>query len=328
MIMRTMITLIMIMTTVMRITGTITAIITSMMTTSIMAIPIMIMPIMITPIMTMRIMITPIMTTTITTMRMARIAAAGMTINMIMITSTIMATTRMPTAISMAEPQEFQRLHWFSPAFPVGGYAYSHGIEKAVETGDITGGESLAGWIDGILRLGAGRNDAILLAEAWRLQGGAGQTRQQPALLDLAELGMALCLSQERRLETAQQGAAFFALVASSWPHPAWPGWPDGVELPYPVAVGIAGAVHGQPLQPLISAYLQAFATNLLAAGIRLAVIGQNEAQTRLAGFMPTIAGLAAEAPALTVEDLGGMAMRGDLMSLRHETQTTRLFRS
>lgn len=237
----------------------------------------------------------------------------------------IMATS---TATSMAEPQEFQRLHWFSPAFPVGGYAYSHGIEKAVETGDITGGESLAGWIDGILRLGAGRNDAILLAEAWRLAGGAGQALTLSGLRDLAELGMALCLSQERRLETAQQGTAFFALVASSWPHPAWPGWPDGVDLPYPVAVGIAGAVHGQPLQPLISAYLQAFATNLLAAGIRLAVIGQNEAQTRLAGFLPAIAGLAAETPGLTVEDLGGMAMRGDLMSLRHETQTTRLFRS
>lgn len=244
---------------------------------------------------------------------------------MITMTTPIMP---MATPTNMTETAEFQRQHWFSPAFPVGGYAYSHGIEKAVETGDITRGESLTGWIDGILRLGAGRNDAILLAETWRQAGGAGRGLDAGAVLELAELGMALGLSQERRLETAQQGAAFYALVASSWPHPDWFAWPDGREIPYPVAVGLAGAIHGQALRPLLAAYLQAFAANLLAAGIRLAVIGQSEAQSRLAGLLPAIAAVSDEALASSPDDLGGMALRGDLMSLRHETQTSRLFRS
>lgn len=236
--------------------------------------------------------------------------------------------TAMVTRTSMTETAEFQRQHWFSPAFPVGGYAYSHGIEKAVETGDITRGESLARWIDGILRLGAGRNDAILLSEAWRRAGGESGTADLAAILDLAELGIALGLSQERRLETAQQGAAFYALVASSWPHPDWIDWPDGRDLPYPVAVGLAGAIHRQPLRPLLGAWLQAFAANLLAAGIRLAVIGQAEAQARQASLLPILSALADEALTASLDDLGGMAIRGDLMSLRHETQTTRLFRS
>lgn len=222
---------------------------------------------------------------------------------------------------SMTDAAEFQRLQWFSPTFPVGGYAYSHGIEKAIETGDIHNGASLAGWVSDILRLGAGRSDAILLSEAWR------QAHDLPALQGLAELGIALGLSSERRLETAQQGAAFFALIRAAWPHDDLPAL-DDAALPYPVAVGVAGRVHGQPLSALATAYVQAFAANLIAAGLRLAVIGQSEAQVRLAALQPIIARVADEAETADLDDLGGMAFRSDLMSLRHETQTTRLFRS
>lgn len=316
----------------MAITGTIMAMTTIMATTSTMATAM--------GMITIRIMVMRMLTSTITTIRiitpMAMAVVAGTTITGMtitgMTTSTII-TTGMVTATNMADQAEFQRLHWFSPAFPVGGYAYSHGIEKAVETGDISIGLDLTGWIDGVLRFGAGRNDAILLGEAWRragkaTNGGDGAAPALPGLLALAELGMALGLSQERRLETAQQGAAFLALAVSSWPHPHWPEWPDGVEIPYPVAVGLAGAIHAQPLEPLLAAYLQAFATNLIAAGIRLAVIGQNEAQRRLASLQPVISDLVEETRNAGLDDLGGMAIRGDLMSLRHETQTTRLFRS
>jgi len=228
-------------------------------------------------------------------------------------------TTDMVT--STAETQEFQRQHWFSPAFPVGGYAYSHGIEKAAETGDVRDAASLAAWISGVLRLGAGRADAILLAEAYRRDTLGGWR-------DVAELAYALGLSAERRLETAQQGAAFLGLIRTSWPHDGLPEWHRSEPIPFPVAVGIAGRLHGQPLEQLITAYLQAFAGNLIAAGIRLAVIGQSGAQTVLANLAPVILPLAREAASASLEDLGAMGFRSDLMSLRHETQATRLFRS
>lgn len=231
------------------------------------------------------------------------------------------------TATSMADAAELQRLAWFSPAFPVGGFAYSHGIEKAVETGDVTGADSLAGWISSILRHGAGWNDAVLIGEAWRRSGELDRAIRVRELAELAELGAALSLSRERRLETVQQGAAFHRLVQSAWPHPDLPDFCD-IDLPYPVAVGVAGRLHGQPLNPLIAAYLQAFAGNLIAAGIRLSVVGQQGAQIKLAELMPAIAGLSDNAATSTLDDLGGMTFRSDLMSLRHETQQVRLFRS
>lgn len=231
------------------------------------------------------------------------------------------ATTTGTTATSMADTLEFQRQHWFSPGFPVGGYAYSHGIEKAAETGDVKDAATLQAWISGVLRLGAGRSDAIVLAQTFRRESVAGW-------LELAELAHALGLSAERRLESAQQGAAFYGLVQSSWPHEALPAWPDGEALPYPVAVGIAGRAHGQPLEPLLQAYLLGFASNLIAAGIRLAIIGQSGAQSAIAALAPVILTLAREAAPSSLDDLGAMAFRSDMMSLRHETQVTRLFRS
>lgn len=227
----------------------------------------------------------------------------------------------------MSAEHEFQRQSWFSPAFPVGGYAYSHGIEMAVATGDVHDAATLTGWISDILACGAGRSDAILLAESWRaMQDQADNGAAQIA--SLAELGTALAQSSERRLETLQQGASFLAVIRQAWPHPALDALDREEELPYPVVVGLAGSVHGQPLQPLIAAYLQAFASNLIAAGIRLAVIGQTEAQARLASLHPLILRLAASTSGMGLADLGSCAFRADLMSIRHETLEARLFRS
>jgi urease accessory protein len=228
------------------------------------------------------------------------------------------------TIISMADRQALQRLAWFSPAFPVGGYAYSHGLEKAVESKDVTDPPSLTAWIKDILLLGAGRNDAILVAKALRAMS------QKQALQDLADLGLALALSRERRLETSQQGAAFYRLVALAWPHPDLPVLDEALiaALPYPVAVGMAGGAHRHDLVPLVTAYLQAFASNLMAAGLRLGVVASSEAQIRLASLAETIETLAQFSGKAGLDDLGGMVFRADLLSILHETQETRLFRS
>ncbi len=149
------------------------------------------------------------------------------------------------------------------------------------------------------------------------------------ALQDLSDLALALSQAAERRLESAQQGASFLALVRRAWPHERlatlW--LEEGREIAFPVAVGLAGGLHGQPLDALAQSYLQAFAGNLLAAGIRLAIIGQSEAQQRLAELQPLILE-AAQASALPLSALGGSALMADLMALRHETLNGRLFRS
>lgn len=216
-------------------------------------------------------------------------------------------------------------LCWLSPAFPVGAYAYSHGLEWAVEAGDVRDEATLESWLGALLLDGAGRNDAILLCEAHR----AAAADDRPRLEAAAELGLALAPSGELRLETAQQGRSFLTAALASWPEPSLAALTAGLdEVAYPVALGAAAACHRVPLHETARGHLTAFAGNLVSAGIRLAPIGQTAGQRILARLVPRLARLADEAEAFGLDDLGGSCFRADLGSFRHETQYTRLFRS
>jgi urease accessory protein len=207
-------------------------------------------------------------------------------------------------------------LAWLSPAFPTGAYAYSHGLEFAVESGDITGGDTLRAWLVDVLVHGSGRNDAILLRHAHRASGDTS------SLGEIAELAAALAPSRERRAETLDQGTAFVA-AAAPW-HPR--NLPSRVA--YPVAVGAMAGAHGIAEDATTAAYLQAFATNLISAAVRLVPLGQSTGLRVLAALEPVILDVARASCAATLDDLGGCAFRSDLAAMRHETQYTRLFRS
>ena len=143
---------------------------------------------------------------------------------------------------------------WLSPAYPVGGFSYSHGLEWIAETGGVRDAATLGDWIEDILRLGAGRTDAIFLAEAWRAVAGA----DTQLLHEVAELVAAFAPSAERHLETMAQGTAFLTATQAVWPHPALaPLMADGLQVAYPVAVGASAAAHGLPLPPTAQAFVQ-----------------------------------------------------------------------
>jgi urease accessory protein len=216
-------------------------------------------------------------------------------------------------------------LIWLSPAYPVGGFSYSHGLEWTVEAGKVRDAATLGGWVEDILRHGAGRSDAILLAEAWR----AVAENDARRLAEAVELVAALAPSAERRLETLAQGAAFLAATRTVWPSPALDRLAEQVaEVAYPVAVGACAAAHALPLAPTARAFMQAFAANLVSAGVRLVPLGQTDGLRVLARLEPLIPALAAAALAARLEDVGGAAVMADIASMRHETQYTRLFRS
>jgi len=213
-------------------------------------------------------------------------------------------------------------LAWLSPAFPTGGYAYSHGLEWAIETNDITDGATLRAWIDTIIRRGAGRSDAILLRHAHRA------ANDIAALQTLNELALAACPSRERQAESIGQGNAF-RLAAAPWQ-------PDNLrrlavltpDIAYPVAIGaLAGAQH-IPEDMACAGALQAFVANLISAAVRLVPLGQSTGLAVLAALEPAITETAEATRHATRDDLGGACFRSDLASLRHETQYTRLFRS
>jgi urease accessory protein len=214
---------------------------------------------------------------------------------------------------------------WLSPAYPVGAYSYSHGLEWAVEAAQVLDAAGLASWIEDLLVHGAGRSDLILLAAAWRAMG-AGDMR---ALAEVAELAAAFAPSAERRLETLAQGGAFLAATLAAWPRPELEALAQtGRDIAYPVAVGACAAAHGLPLAETAQVFAQAFAANIVSAGVRLIPLGQSDGLRVLARLEPLIPQVVAAALGAGLDDIGGAAITADIASMRHETQYTRLFRS
>ena len=88
------------------------------------------------------------------------------------------------------------------------------------------------------------------------------------------------------------------------------------------------GAVHAIPLSPLLHAFLHALTSNWISAASRLIPLGQTDSQRVLAALEPVVSETARRAMPATLDDLGSATFRGDLASMKHETQYTRLFRS
>lgn len=213
----------------------------------------------------------------------------------------------------------FVRLQtWLSPAFPVGSFAYSHGLESAVAAGFVADGPGLADWLATLLEMGSGWNDAVLFAEAWHRAGGDG-------LDEVAALAEALAGSAERHLESIGQGSAFLA-ASRPWVSAAQARLP--AACPYCIAVGALAGAQGVPLGDALAAYLNAFVGSLLQASIRLGVVGQIGAVEILAGLEPCILATAARAETSGLDDLGTATMLSDIAAMQHETHYSRLFRS
>ena len=203
-------------------------------------------------------------------------------------------------------------VQWLSPAFPVGGYAYSHGLEWAISAGDITSAEDLQRWIGTVLTEGAGRTDAILLAQA---------LRPEADLAALSALAQALAASRERLVETLDQGRALGQTIAALTGQPL-------PEMPYPVALGAAARGLGLPAEPVVALYLHAFASALVQAAVRFVPLGQTEGQAVLAALHPVILQVAAKAVQAGIDQIGSGAFRSDLAAMRHEAMDVRIFRT
>lgn len=210
-------------------------------------------------------------------------------------------------------------LAWMSPAFPVGAFSYSGGLEKAVEDRRICDAEGLQLWIDTSLTCGTLWNDAVLLAHAWRSH------NDTEALSDVSELARALAGSAERYRETVLLGDAFVE-AAKAWPHAVFARLPPSPT--YPVAIGAIAAAHDVGVEDAVAAYLHAGVSQFVSAGIRLGIAGQRDGVSILAQLEKTVAVIAARAAISTLDDLGSATIIADTASMRHETQTTRLFRS
>jgi urease accessory protein len=213
---------------------------------------------------------------------------------------------------------------WLSPAFPVGSFAYSQGLESAVEDGDIHDARSLGGWLVDLLTFGAPRADAVLFAESFR----AAEAEDWEALAEANELAIALANSAERRLETTAQGAAFVVAARAAGDCEPLRQLSLAERAAYPTAVASAAAGHRLPLEASLQAFILAQIAAAVSAVVRLGPIGQTDGQKIQATLIPRIRALAREAAGSRLADLGSCAFRSEIAAMRHETQYSRLFRS
>jgi urease accessory protein len=204
-------------------------------------------------------------------------------------------------------------MQWLSPGFPVGAFAYSHGLERVIDSGDISDIASLEAWLRNLIPYGGGHADVVLLASAYNTEA--------HGLIALNNTALAFAASSERLLETTQQGAAFAQTVDAIW----------GTELgpmAYPVAVGRAAKLQALPLDLTARMYLHAFAANLISAAVRLVPLGQTDGQRLLSDLAALISDTAQQAIEHSPDDLASHCFAADIAAMQHETQYSKVFRT
>ena len=223
----------------------------------------------------------------------------------------------MATAGPMATPTDADILtltQWLSPAYPVGGFAYSHGLEAAIDAGTVTNSRDTEAWISDVLEHGSGWNDALFLVAAYNAQ-------DKDELINADSIARAFCATSERLMETDLLGQAFGNVTKGVWEL-------DLGQFTYPVSVGQAARLQNLPVALTTKMFLQAFASNLVACATRLVPLGQTDAQSVIRQLTPLCAQVAARAQKASLDELGSTAFLADLASMKHETQYSRIFRT
>ena len=217
-------------------------------------------------------------------------------------------------AITTEPRQLLQLLAFMSPAFPVGGFAYSHGLERAIDDGVVASADEVREWIESLLVHGSGWNDAVLFAQAF--------DADEVARTKIDELALALAASRERALETSDLGQSFMKAAETMSL-----GKGENFQT-YPVAVAAICKLAGIDMRAGLLVYLQAFSNNLIAVAVRLVPLGQTKGLEVMRDLMPVISRTAEQALAAGLDDLGSSALLADIASMKHETQYSRVFRS
>ena len=236
------------------------------------------------------------------------------------------------TTIRMTEgtaPAGLLHTLWLaSPALPVGGFSYSEGLEAAVDAGLVSDEASAADWLVDQLHLGLARSDLAVVAQAidaWRahdlarvraLNDWVLRTRETQELsLQTQQMGRSL-LEWARSLGPLS-GGVFESLQAAALQPPS-----------YPVAMACAAAVSGAAPVLCLQGFAFGWAENMVQAAIKSVPLGQSAGQRILARLIGEIPAAVNEAMALGDDERQAFTPLLAILSARHETQYSRLFRS
>ncbi len=202
---------------------------------------------------------------------------------------------------------------WLSPAYPIGSYSFSHGLEEAIASQIVTGKKSFFDWLFQILHFGSGRNEVIFVSIAYR------STYKE--LSALAEIVKSFAGTKERYTETLEQGLAFSKVTSAVFKR-------EIPSVPLPVAVGYAAQIENIKLDKLLPLYLHSFAANLISAAVRFLPLGQTEGQIILSRLFKDFEKIGNQARYMKIDNLETSCILNDIGSMRHEIMKTRIFKS
>ena len=221
-------------------------------------------------------------------------------------TSTLKVSMHIPT-----DSKLITVMQWLSPAFPIGGFAYSHGLEWAINKGHVGNREELQKWISDLLEYGSLKNDAILIKLV--LQGSDPR--------EINELAMALCPASERLSETQLQGGAFCKIMRDVWSL-------EINDLTLPIALALAAKNESIDQNLVLPAYLHSFCSNLISVATRLIPIGQTDGQKTLRELSPLILDSVRAVTKSDIDDLGSACFLSDVSAMQHEYLQPRVFKT
>ena len=202
---------------------------------------------------------------------------------------------------------------WLSPSYPIGSFAYSHGLEFEIASGNITEKQEVKQWVEDLLKFGSGWNELVLFSLAYK--------SDINSLDELSNFAKALAQSKERYEETLALGRAF-AKVTSKLV------MVTGQEMPLPIVMGMCAKNEDISLEYILPLFAHNFVANLISVAVRLVPLGQTAGQQVLFELFATIEEVANKALAASIADLGTSCILADIASMKHEILKTRIFRS
>ena len=196
---------------------------------------------------------------------------------------------------------------WFSSSFPIGSYAYSHGLEALIDDKKIKNKNDVKEFLDALLFYGTLRNDYIFMKSIYKGE-------------EINELILASASSKERKIEMIDMGNSFRKIMKDSWELSL----PENTSFIYCLAK--AGLHFDIKFDDLIKFYLQSFISNLINVCVKHIPMSQKDGQTLNVIYINQIQEFLTLSDKLTLKDIGTTFFIGDIYAIKHENLDSRIY--
>ena len=196
---------------------------------------------------------------------------------------------------------------WFSSSFPVGSYAYSHGLEAIIDNKLINNKNDVEEFLNALLFNGTLRNEYIFIKSIYEGK-------------EINNLILSSASSKERQIEMVDMGNSFRKIMKQSWDFEL----AENAAFTYCLT---KAAIHFNiKFDYLIKFYLQSFISNLINVCVKHIPISQKDGQKINVIFINKIQDFLQKSEKLNLEDIGSTFFIGDLFSIKHENLETRIY--